>query len=1797
MTTPSNPDDRIDALIAAYLEAERTGRAPDREQLITEHPDATDELRSFFADRDQFKKLAGPLRADEADVAAARQAVAMMPTLAPGEAPASAAGNTLRYFGDYELLEEIARGGMGVVYKARQKSLNRVVAVKMILAGKLAGSSDVDRFYAEAQAAASLQHPNIVAIHEVGEHDGQHYFSMDFIEGTSLAALVRENPLPARKAARYVEQIARAIEYAHQKGTIHRDIKPSNVLIDAADEPRVTDFGLAKRIEGDSALTGTGQVLGTPSYMPPEQAGGQRGEVGPASDVYSLGAVLYESLVGRPPFRAETPLDTLLQVLEVEPVSPRLLNPKLPKDLETITLKCLQKAPRARYPTAAALADDLRRFLHDEPILAQPPSLADRAVRWVRKQRKSAVAAVAGSVVSVLVVAGALAGWRMYADSQLGFLALKTDGGILEAIILDEQDLPVRSPFAVPNPQPEPLAAGSYKVRIAGTDRVSETVQLLVEAGVQHEYDVDLNSRRLWEQAVPGSTHVDVLESSGRADVVLLEPEAEGFRLRRIDGVPTFTGRDVALAFSAPEEKPAWEQVRSVWNRVAPGLLRPAPDLDGDGDPEVVMTAAEKGSLVALKPNANRVLWWRRPSADGARLVREPLAIDANGDSLNDVVAAFATPERLWVEALAGFDGQSLWSFDIDRSWLSDRQAPAGPVSPGAQPAAGNTSPNDDASFALLKSATGTLLAVAGSHVIVIDASNGQPAWPPCDMACEPIRPVQLVDLDADGHEELLVLHYPTAAAVANGASVETQLSAIRPGDGKLLWRADLSSAVPLMAQPISSRGYDTANWPFVLALTPDGANTIAVPTELFPSGVAWDGVELLDGATGKVRWSRRLCPRRTDRTPAVTVQGDFAQVLGFLDAGDFDGDGTHDLVVVSAGPLPTDLAMVEAAKGVGEDRVYLFVDLLSGADGHTLSMWMKPGIARFSLRSLGWWQGDDHGGWQLAVGNSTRAAGVWDAYPSQLDVISLATGRTVHEGRGEFLPRIADLNGDGIGDLLSIGPVRQGESGSTRRLAIVAGSPPESWRRFGGWQPASDFDGDGVVDWIEGSTAQRRQVNVISGRNGELLRRCKVEWSSQITSAGFEVYSPSLPHGDLDGDGVGDLLVAAPYVYDTFRRADRSTLALRAYSGRTGEAIWLAADLSLPGDAAKEWLQINVRAPYCDDLVRAGRSDVLCPHWLIRHGATTTAQFGLARLGGQDGAFIWEARLGENIDLGGLSSPVEFGYRPLFVPVELDGDGVGDLLVTIPADSAITFDRSFSLQAVNGRDGAVAWQRKLKARSRGDQFDVPPVPVVADTDGDGRDEVLLVDYTSLSDRVEYDALALAAATGETKWSRTWTTPGALRPFTRPVLAQLGDGRRAVCLGLAERVDEVGAALAEIMVLDPQGQVLARAPGGPQLAAGDLDGDGRVELVFVQQGKLKAVGVDLARVLWEWPLPARLGFAPRQILPATAERSALVVVAEWQGTQFGLDGPSGRVVWRGQGPGHLGASSGQFVTSNEPWPNAFQPWLLFDREDRQEKPVGGAFPFLTALPRLGGLSDPQSTAATPATQTALRRAMPADSSGKCHAAMVARRIELAHVDDPRWKRPLPWVPRSGEISKEVVGTLLRWAALSLAVAVVPGAWFWWGIRRRRFGIGYLLLLPLAVGLAMLTWIWAAKMPQFAQIPDWSRFLAMAGVALGGLPMWLLTLTSATWAVQRRWRRLTVLVLSTAIFSIAWAAVNVWIDSRSMDAQQHYTWEGWPLIGLAGAYTSGIICLALFTLGPPLRTTWRGLRRMFAEELQ
>src|SRR5437870_4053339 len=348
----------------------------------------------------------GPL-ADEAVAPTGRDDPGRVEKLPHDSAPSRPA-DVLRDYGDYELLEEIGRGAQGIVYRARQKRLNRTVALKVIGLGQWATQAHLKRFRLEAEAAASLDHPCIVPIYEVGERDGSCYFSMKFIEGGQLDEVAKRQAMSLRDAAQLIAKLARTVHHAHEHGILHRDIKPGNILIDAKGEPHLTDFGLARLVETESTVTRTLEVLGTPSYMAPEQAAGNNSQLTSATDVYGLGAVFYQLLTGHPPFAGGTTYETVRMVLETQPRQPRLCNPKVDRDLETICLKCLEKEPAKRYASAEALAEDIERFLRNEPIRSRRSSQLEHVWRWCKRKALVASLIAALTIVVAIGLAGAL---------------------------------------------------------------------------------------------------------------------------------------------------------------------------------------------------------------------------------------------------------------------------------------------------------------------------------------------------------------------------------------------------------------------------------------------------------------------------------------------------------------------------------------------------------------------------------------------------------------------------------------------------------------------------------------------------------------------------------------------------------------------------------------------------------------------------------------------------------------------------------------------------------------------------------------------------------------------------------------------------------------------------------------------------------------------------------------------------------------------------------------------------------------------------------------------------------------------------------------------------------------------------------------------------------------------------------------------------------------------------------------------------------------------------------------------
>jgi serine/threonine-protein kinase len=545
----------------------------------------------------------------------------------------------------YEVQEVLGRGGVGIVYKAWHQRLGRAVALKMLLAGPYAHAEELARFLREAEAVAGLRHANVVQVYDMGDLDGRPYFTMEYVEGGSLAQKLASTPQSADRSAALVATLAEAIEVAHRNGIVHRDLKPANILLTADGTPKVTDFSLARRLEGGGGLTVTGVPLGTPSYMAPEQGRGKGDAIGPATDVYALGAILYELLTGRPPFRAETAAATLQQVLADDPVPPSRSNPRVPRDLETICLKCLHKEPPRRYSSAAALAEDLHRYTRGEPIAARPAGRRERLARWVRHHPGAA-----GLLVALAVLVAA------------------TGTG---ALLLYQQQ----------------LAAGARQDRTdQGVRRILERARVLLEQGWRA---ADL--AQMTQARVEGNRAADIAYNAGASAAV--QQEAEAFRdeaAGRLDR----TEKDRALLeavqdVSAPQETGAYTSdgaggitvlaQPSLDEQYAGAFRRWGLDVDETAESEVVARLRDERAVVVQELIAALDAWMTarrlqgRPEAEWRRLFQVAERLDRD-DRHRRLRALLVGESPLRAEVVAGLVGAgspwpALWDLSRGTAW------------------------------------------------------------------------------------------------------------------------------------------------------------------------------------------------------------------------------------------------------------------------------------------------------------------------------------------------------------------------------------------------------------------------------------------------------------------------------------------------------------------------------------------------------------------------------------------------------------------------------------------------------------------------------------------------------------------------------------------------------------------------------------------------------------------------------------------------------------------------------------------------------------------------------------------------------------------------------------------------------------------------------------------------------------------------------------------------------------------------------------------------------------------------
>jgi len=1811
---PSDSAAELVSILDGYMAELQAGNAPDRDALLAAHPELAAQLEGCLAGIEFVHRTTKPT----------------------AEEPAT--------LGEFRILREIGRGGMGVVYEAEQTSLRRHVALKVLRFGVVADQEAMERFRREAETVARLHHTNVVPIFAIGCERGIHYYAMQFIEGRSLADVLEESQrtrtaLRPEDVARWGLQAAEALAHAHQRGVIHRDIKPSNLLLDVEGVVWLTDFGLAKRAD-EVTLTVSGTLMGTPRYMSPEQAESLQRTIDHRTDLYSLGASLYELATGRPVFESTTPQGVIMQILTEEPVRPRQVRPDLPRDLETIILTCLAKDPAQRYEAAQALVDDLRAVLVGRPIQARRVPLVERVVRFARKRKKGLRTAAIAVAATVLLMVSALAGWRYYSEWRLGRIILTTDGLPLTAQVLPESgDQPITDPFDVGTRTIVALPASEYRLRVRAKGLRGRISRFAIHRGETRSHRVSLDEDRLLgTEPIPFSVVTEALSLTppGKADLV----EWTGQTLIRRDGS---TGKPIWDA-SRPE-KPwdpkrdpvAWLQRLSYHgSQQRPGkLVQPPPDLNGDGTGDLVWVIDGTPSFVAISGGNGSLLWTYSAKLDGAggpdpggpalprqgdpipvlcRLRCEPAVADVDGDGIPDLIAMFAifddavgivkhasvgsdgrgaltrlpwntnTANRPVVVAVSGRSGRWLWNYplarrsnylDLEAVGFTRRSHYFGP----------HGNPSFDVGLTIATGPKGPLVAVIdGSQCIRLDPATGRPRGRPIDLGFEPARPVQYADLDGDGEPEIIAL----------GRTMK--LAAISVATGQRLWLHSIGGGMNYQDQHIPS------NLPLMADLDGDGRAEVVVPDQgPLPRQTASSGLRMLDGATGQSRWARPLGPGT--RGPAGVFQ-----IVG---GPDFDGDGTRDLVVVS----------------VHADQDIVYVDALSAKDGHPLWWWKRDlggqstGVA---IWAPCWWNSGPDGWPLLAVplgGDFQAGYGYWgDVAPPVVHLLAASTGRELDTLDGLAWPKLADLDGDGLDDLWG---------SAEGKVRALRGERPEAWRALGRFEPAGDLDGDGLADIVSADLEappggakpqlESRIAVARSGRDGRLLWERSLEaWGDK---QGFSLATFPLPDGDLDGDGVPEVVVRPgplkPGQQLSVKRKDgpAATLPLQVLSGRSGRPLWSAGPLPL-GFEAHGYSQIEGM-----DLRRYDKQDP--PGILVLHVGPFAdprpgyEQARLAQLSGRDGRVLWDIPLVEGEGLGERMRvgrpPRQFGDLDKLLYLndpargvagrmprqfgDLDGDGRLDVVLAIPVPPD---GYSFDLHAVSLADGKLSWAHPFRFKSPALGYN-SPLFAVGDLDGDGQAEVIVKTLPPPGDPAGFEIAALEGRDGSTRWtwrggSRYDQQNWARDPFF--LVDSEGNGRQEVCLKASrevrleggpmtpQRLDQLHRAAPNaattsyapfkdtwrldqrVMILDAQGQErLGRVLPATfdALAGTDLDGDGRVELLFQTFHQLRATRGNLqdlwsvptnrtvektirfldgsaASFSWSWPVFQQV----RQIIPARPGHSAVVVLD----SMLGLDGATGRLLWSG------GSA-------------------------RELLDEGGA----AGMPRW--VTGPEGT-------TACRTALPTSAEGVIEPSRGQPATPALARDDPRWERPLPWTPVTPSFNPQPQ-TYLSVARLALINVVLPLAILRLATRRRVLGIRLLIALPIAVAIPLVVLLYRSGSfsPALEDPATWAAIMPLVVSSLVGLPVLAYAVLACRTLVNRRGTRFAWLAGLTVMATLVIAATWLWSDMRnsSGDAREHYTWSAWYLVIMMGAYVVGLLALTAWAARGFFRYVVRAGRKL------
>ena len=1460
---PDESSSQLATLLDEFLAELQAGRRPDRQKLLDEHPDLAMQLEQCLS-----------------GIEFIHQASLVRP-----------AAESLGQLGDFRIVREVGRGGMGVVYEAEQVTLKRRVALKVLRYGAVADSEAMQRFQREAETVATLHHTNIVPIFAIGCENGVNYYAMQFIEGQSLADVAHttceptstQKSRPATEIANWGLQAAEALAHAHRRGVIHRDIKPSNLILDPDGRIWLTDFGLAKRID-DVSLSLAGAILGTPRYMSPEQAAASKNPIDHRTDIYSLGATLYELATGRPLFQGDSLHLVITQILSNEPPSPRAVCPNLHRDFETIILKCLAKEPERRYPTAQALADDLRAFVEGRAIRARRSTFVEQTTRWFRQQKQSVGIAAAAAAATIFVIVGGVIAWQMRERAHLGYVTLNTprdgsEGAEVAEVLRADSDESVGSPFTLPTKEPLILPEGAYRLRLTSPSKLSQDYLFDIAAGQQMTTDVGLVNETLGN-ALPlkSLTGVEIVAAIANArdvasvrDVqprLIVGPQeqnkpmmrcylpnsqpgwnSDGTRQAEIQPLWEADWRletpEIISFLKLPEDATArqasefqqdiaaWQQLLGwfdpVWwrNGTPPKIMQSMSDLNGDGTEDAIWTAPRFanpfGSQFGPGPLTSKAAVLIAVSGKDGQPIWWFRPQDAQGSACR-IVSDPVLAGSVAVLALRSFKSGEVWIEGVETTAGKSlwRSKPL-PVLPQSSVWLVPTT---------LQDGDEGVIVAGGTRMFMLEARTGR------------VRPNPNVSgaANSDSEDRLTlrdnepILDARFADFDGNG-SLEAILTvqtadrglrdiAVSVADAKPLWEVPSSFKVGAFRQNEARH-----SWPLLADLDNDGKLEVILPGEREYGAMVSDGCRVLDAMTGRTRWTRRF-PQ-----PGGFIQNVPEQ---FSVGPDVDGDGQRELVMVS-------IRREQQPRVIGSMETYrfgysLFVDCYSGRDGKSL-----------------WWQRIPFGNAERSTWTGTPAQPLWwnqgGTFASQTDsktgtaTSSVTPAQTLLNGSALLsqsdnaaLPRLvlpvhrhADRGGDGSGNSdAQLLFVLNAATGRIEHSAENLAHPQ-----------IVDWNGDGLDDlavFVPDDPSQFANGNLYPDKPGGqfvVLRGSPHE--------AFRRLDPWVEEQDFDGDGIKEL--SRPF------SGSSVDYSVQIASGRDGHVIakWPVNWLETPRSWAVGELH-SFPAPL-GDFDGNGLADVLLTRvssfWDYEDQLRTIVKTGRAPLlmqaiSGKSGQRIW----------GGPPIPIPAAFLPtlrdedsnewqLFrqnqmliqsvEAVDLNDDGQSELLTCLvisgqrlpaPGATANIDQRQQFVALINARSGSLSWIEPMTELIKSDgswlsPLSIPRIEATSDLSGDGVRDFNVVVPQPGTESWSYTIQARSGRDGKALWG------------PKPS-------------GKWSHGDEL------------------KMPN-----VGDLDGDGRPELVLLDSKQpmvVKVLSGDTGEELWKWNGAIAPGFADPSVV-------------------------------------------------------------------------------------------------------------------------------------------------------------------------------------------------------------------------------------------------------------------------------------------------------------------------------------------